>query len=103
MLSRSSAPFRMYLRVQNRWDYGAPRVALMNYLETEDDGLCPVPMEVGAMKDKKGDKDKKNYDKGKYDKSLGKFDKDNEYSKNNEYDKDNEKGKERGKKDKGKG
>ena len=60
----------------------------MNYLETEDDGHGPVMMEVGAMKGKKGDKDKKGYDKGKYDKSLGKYDKDNEYSKNNEYDKD---------------
>ena len=28
----------------------------MNYLEAEDDGHGPVPMEVGAMKGKKGDK-----------------------------------------------
>ena len=32
--------------------YGALRVALMNYLEAEDDGHSPVPMEVGAMKGK---------------------------------------------------
>ena len=75
----------------------------MNYLEAEDDGHGPVPMEVGAMKGKKGDKGKKGYGKGKYGKSLGKYDKSNEYSKNNEYGKGNEKGKERGKKGKGKG
>ena len=69
----------------------------MNYLEAEDDGHGPVPMEVGAMKGKKGDS------KGKYGKSLGKYDKSNEYSKNNDYGKGNEKGKERGKKGKGKG
>ena len=50
VLSRSPAPIRTYLRVQNRGDYGALRVALMNYLEAEDDGHGPVPMEVGAMK-----------------------------------------------------
>ena len=56
VLSRSPAPIRTYLRVQNGGDYGAPRVAVMNYLEAEDDGHGPVPMEVGAMKGKKGDK-----------------------------------------------
>ena len=56
MLSRSPAPIRTYLRVQYRGDYGALRVALMNYLEAEDDGHGPVPMEVGAMKGKTGDK-----------------------------------------------
>ena len=79
VLSRSPAPIRTYLRVQNRGDYGALRVALMNYLESEDDGHGPVPMEVGAMKGKKGDKGKKGYGKGKYGKSLGKYDKSNEY------------------------
>ena len=54
VLSRSPAPIRTYLRVQNRGDYGALRVALMNYLEAEDDGHGPVPMEVGAMEGKKG-------------------------------------------------
>ena len=87
VLSRSPAPIRTYLRVQNRGDYGALRVALMNYLEAEDDGHGPVPMEVGAMKGKKGDKGKKGYGKGKYGKSFGKYDKSNEYSKNNEYGK----------------
>ena len=43
------------VRVQNRY-YGALRVALMNFLEAADDGHGPVPMEVGAMKGKKGDK-----------------------------------------------
>ena len=38
VLSRSPAPIRTYLRVQNRGDYGALRLALMNYLEAEDDG-----------------------------------------------------------------
>ena len=38
VLSRSPAPIRTYLRVQNRGDYRALRVALMNYLEAEDDG-----------------------------------------------------------------
>ena len=90
-----------YLRVQNRGDYGALRVALMNYLEAEDGGHGPVPMEVGAMKGKKGDKGKKGYGKGKYDKSFGKCDKNNVYSKNNEYG--NEKGKEQGKEGEGKG
>ena len=75
----------------------------MNYLETEDDGHGPVPVEVGAMNGKKGDKGKNGYGKGKYGKSLGKYDKSNEYSKNNEYGKGNEKGKERGKIGKGKG
>ena len=37
----------------------------MNYLEAEDDGHGPVPMEVGAMKGKKGDRGKKGYGKGK--------------------------------------
>ena len=91
VLSRSPASIRTYLRVQNRGDYGALRLALMNYLEAEDDGHGPVPMEVGAMKGKKG------YGKGKYGKSFGKYDKSNEYSKNNEYGKGTEKGKERGK------
>ena len=54
VLSRSPTPISTYLRVQNRGDYGALRVALMNYLEAEDDGHGPVPMEVGAMKGKKG-------------------------------------------------
>ena len=44
----------------------------MNYLEAEDDGHGPVPMEVGALKGKTGDKAKKGYGKGKYDKSFGK-------------------------------
>ena len=35
VLSRSPAPIRTYLRVQNRGNYGALRVALMNYLEAE--------------------------------------------------------------------
>ena len=61
-------------------------MALMNYLEAEDDGHGPVPMEVGAMKGKKGDKGKKGYGK-----SFGKYDKNNEYSKNNEYGKGSEK------------
>ena len=75
VLSRSPAPIRTYLRVQNRRDYGALRVALMNYLEAEDDGHGPVPMEVGAMKGKKGDRGKKGYGKGKFGKNLGKYDK----------------------------
>ena len=72
-LSRSPAPIRTYLRVQNRGDYGALRVAKKNFLEAEDDGHGPVPMEVGAMKGKKGDTGKKGYGKGKYGKSLGKY------------------------------
>ena len=36
----------------------------MNYLEAEDDGDGPVPMEAGAMKGKKGGKGKKGYGKG---------------------------------------
>ena len=103
MLSRSPAPIRTYLRVQNRRDYGALRVSLINCLEAEDDGHGPVPMEVGSMKGKKGDKGKKGYGKGKCGKSFGKYDKSNEYSKNNEYGKGSEKGKEEGKKGKGKG
>ena len=101
VLSRSPAPIRTYLRVQNRGEHGALRVALMNYLEAKDDVHGPVPMEVGAMNCKKGDKGKKGYGKGKYGKSLGMYDKSNEYSKNNEYGKGSEKGRERGKKGKG--
>ena len=74
----------------------------MNYLEAEDDGLGPVPMEVGAMKGKKGDRGKKGYGKGKFGKNLGKYDKGNEHSKRNDYSKGSEKGRERGKKGKGK-
>ena len=72
VLSRSPAPIRTYLRVQNRGDYGALRVALMNYLEAEDDGHGPVPMEVGAMEGKKGDRGKKGYGKGKFGESTTK-------------------------------
>ena len=43
----------------------------MNYLEAEDDGHGPVPMEVGALKGKTGDKSNKGYGKGKYGKSFG--------------------------------
>ena len=103
VLSRCPAPIMTYLLVQNRGEYGALRVALMNYLEVVDDGHFPVPMEVGGMKGKKGDKGKKGYGKGQYGTSSGKYDKSNEYSKDNEYGKGNEKGKERGKKGKGKG
>ena len=103
VLSRSPAPIRTYLRVQNRGDYGALRVALMKYLEGEDDGLGPVPMEGGAMKGKKGDRGKNGYGKGKFGKILGKYDKSNEHSKRNDYSKGSEKGRERGKKGKGKG
>ena len=95
VLSRSPAPIRTYLRVQNRGDYGALRVALMNYLEAEDDGHGPVPMEVGAMKGKKGDRGKKGYGKGKFGKNLGKYDKSNEHSKRNDYSKGSEKGREK--------
>ena len=102
VLSRSPGPIRAYLRVQNRGDYAALRVAFMNYLEAEDDGHGPVPMEVGAVKGKKGEKGKKGYGRGKYDKSFGKYDKNNEYSKNNEYGKGSEKGKEKEKTGKGK-
>ena len=42
----------------------------MNYLEAEDHGHGPVPMEVGAMKGKKGDKGKKRFGKGKYGRAL---------------------------------
>ena len=48
--SRSPGPISTDLRVQNRGDYDALRMALMNYLEAEDDTNGPVPMEVGAMK-----------------------------------------------------
>ena len=51
VLSRS---IRAYLRVLNRGDYAALRMAVTSYLEAEDDGHGPVPMEVGAMKGKKG-------------------------------------------------
>ena len=37
----------------------------MNYLEAEDDSHGPVPMEVGAMKGKKGDRGKKDNGKRK--------------------------------------
>ena len=103
VLSSSPAPIRTYLRVQSRGDYGALRVALMNYLEAEDDGHGPVPVEVGAMKGKRGDRGKKGYGKGKFGKSLGKYDTSNEHSKSNDFGKGSEKGKERGKKGKGKG
>ena len=99
VLSRSPAPIRTYSRVQNRGDYAALRVALMNYLEAEDDGHGPVPMEVGAMKGKKGDRSKKGYGKGKFGKNLGKYDKNNEHSKRNDYSKDSEKGRERERKE----
>ena len=103
VLSRSPAPIRTYLRVQNRGDFGALRVALMNYLEAEDDGHGSVPMEVGAMKGKKGDRCKKGYGKGTFGKNLGKYDKSNEHSKRNDYSKGSEKGREKGKKGKCKG
>ena len=54
VLSRSPAPIRTYLRVQNRGDYGALRIALMNYLEAEDDGHGPVPMEVERRQRQEG-------------------------------------------------
>ena len=85
VLSRSPAPIRTFLRVQNRGDYGAFRVALMNYLEAEYNRHGPVPMEVGAMKGKKGDKRKRGYGKGKYGKSLGKYDKSKEYGRWGEF------------------
>ena len=81
------APIRTYLRVQNRWGCAAPRMTLMSHLKAEDDGHGPVPMEVGAMKGKKGDKGKKGYGKTKCGKSFGKCDQSNEYSKNNDYGK----------------
>ena len=40
-------------------------MALINFLEAEDDGHGPVPMEVGAVKGKKGERGKKGYGKGK--------------------------------------
>ena len=64
-------------------------MALMNY-------LAQVPMEVGAMKGKKGDKRQEGLRKGKYGKRLGKYGKSNEYSTNNDYGKGNEKGKGKG-------
>ena len=97
VLSRSPGPIRTYLRVQNRGDYGVLRIALMSYLEAEDDGHGPVPMEVGAMKGKKRDRGKNGYGKGKFGKKLGKYDKSNEHSKRNDYSKGSEKGRERGK------
>ena len=63
----------------------------MSYLEAEDDGHGPAPMEVGAMKGKKGDKGKKGYGKGKFGKSLGKHDRSNEHSKIHDYGKGSEK------------
>ena len=87
VLSRSPKPIRTYLRVQNRGDYGTLRVALMNYLEAEDDGHGPVPEEVGAMEGKNGDKGKKGFSKGGYGKSFGKYNENNEHIKNNEYGK----------------
>ena len=78
-------------------------MALMNYLEAEDDGHGPVPMEVGAMKGKKRDKSKKGYGKGKYGRGFEKYDKNNEYSKNTEYGRGSGKRKEKGKKGKRKG
>ena len=66
----------------------------MNYLEAEDDGHGPVPMEVGAMKGKKGDRGKKGYGKGKFGKILGKYDNSNEHSKRNDYSKGSKKGRE---------
>ena len=103
VLSRSPASIRTYLRVQNRRDYEALRVALMNYLEAEDDGHGPVPMDVGAMKGKKGDRHKRGYDKGKIGTKLGKYDKSNEHNKRNDYSRGSEKGRERRKKGKRKG
>ena len=103
VLSRSPVPIRTYLRVQNRGDYGVLRVALMNYLEVEDNGHGPVPMEVGAIKGKKGDRGKKGYGTGKFGKCLGKYDKSIEDSKRNDYSNGSEKGREKGKKGKGKG
>ena len=49
-------------------------MALMNYLEAEDDTNGPVPMEVGAMKSsgKKGDKNQKGYGKSKVRQDLWK-------------------------------
>ena len=83
VLARSPAPITTCLRVQNRGDDGALRVALTNYLEAEDDGHGP-------------DRGKKGYGKGKHDKN-------NEYSMNNEYGRSSEKGKEKERKGKGKG
>ena len=103
VLSRSPGPNRTYPRVQNRGGYGALRVALMNYLEAEDDGHGQVPMAVGAMKGEKGDKGKKGHGKGKYGKTFGKYDENNEYSKGSENGKDKGKkgeGKAQGKDDK---
>ena len=55
----------------------------MNHLEAEDDGHGPVPMEVGAMKGKKGDRGKKGNGKGTFGKNLGKYNKSDEHSKRN--------------------
>ena len=103
VLSRSPAPIRTYLRVQNRGEYGALRVALMNYLEAEDDGQGPGTDGSRSGEGQEGDKGKRGPGKGRYGKSFGKYDKSNEYSKNIEYGKSSEKGKEKGKKGKGKG
>ena len=88
VLSRSPGPIRTHLRFQNRGDYAALRMALMKYLEAEDDGHGT--MEVGAMKGKRGDKGKKGYGKGMKGESFGKYDKNKEYSKNNEQGKGSE-------------
>ena len=65
--------------------------------------MVHVPMEVGPMKGKKGDRGKKGYGKGKFGKKFGKVTtKSNEHSKRNDYSKGSEKGKERGNKGKGK-
>ena len=68
VLSRSPGPIRTYLRVQNRGDYAALRLALVNCLEAEvDDSSGPVPLQVGVMKGsyKKGGKGNKGHGKGK--------------------------------------
>ena len=80
-------------------------MALMNYLEAEDDPNGPVLVEVGAIKGsgKIGDKGKRGYGKGKCGKSFGKYDKINEHSKNDEYGKGHERGKDKGKTGKGNG
>ena len=70
-------------------------MGLTNKLEAEDDGHGPVPIEVGAMKGKKGDKGKKGKGKGKYGKSFGKYDKSNEYGKGNEKGKEKRKERQR--------
>ena len=50
--------------MQNRGDHGSLLVELMNYPEAEDDGHGLVPMEIGAMKVKRGDKGKTGHSKG---------------------------------------